>query len=67
MTARNYIFKFEIVDAVTGDVIEMDFTTMTDINEAGFCDSVDIHVSQMLRNWKRFARVEYEKAEGIAA
>ena len=67
MSERRYLFKFQIIDAADGTVIEMDFTTMTAINEAGICDSIHIHVSKMLRNWNRFARAEYEKAEGIAA
>lgn len=56
-----YQFRFQIVDKTSGDVVESDWTYFTSINEFGGCDSVDIHVSAMLRGFQRFARENYER------
>lgn len=59
--AHSYRFKFAIVDETTGDVVQSDFTYLTDIDEFGRCESVDIHVAAMLRAFRRDLRAEAQK------
>jgi hypothetical protein len=63
----DYIFKFSIVDVTSGEVVEADYCTITNANisEFGDCEVVDQEVGRMLRNWRKFARAEYE-AENYA-
>ena len=56
MGAPSYKFKFQIVDETTGQIVESDFTYLSDHDQT----NIGIHVSQMLRNWINFARAEYE-------
>jgi hypothetical protein len=58
----DYRFKFQIVDESTGEVVEADWCTINDerIDEFGASATVEIHISKMLRNWRNFARDEYE-------
>lgn len=62
MAKPNYIFKFQIVDTETDQTIEADYCTITDANIDGFggCEVVDHEIARMLRNWRSFARAEYE-------
>jgi hypothetical protein len=63
MTAQpEYRFTFQITDQTTGEVVENDWCTITDarIGENGECETVDREVGRMLRNWRRFARENYE-------
>ena len=68
MSERAYHFKFQITDATTGEVVEADWCSpppeslTTDRNAV-----VDTHVYQMLRNWNKFARAEYEAALDMPA
>lgn len=62
-TARpEYRFKFAIVDETTGETVWSDFCGLLPdtIDEFGGCEAVDIHVSSMLRGFKRHVRAEYE-------
>ena len=60
---RDYRFRFQIVDATTDEVIESDWCTITNAKISGFgeCEVVEMEVSRMLRNWRGFARAEYER------
>lgn len=58
----DYRFKFQIVDQTTGEVVESDYCPLTTIDQFGGSETVDIHVSSMLRAFKRFGQAEYERA-----
>ena len=63
-----YRFECRIVDQTTGETIERDFISLPDTDPIGFVrDSIDIHVAQMIRNWRDFARVQYERRTYEAA
>jgi hypothetical protein len=53
-----YHFKFQIADATTGEIIECDWCSLSYADPESV---VNLHVSQMLRNWRNFARAEYER------
>lgn len=61
MTAPSYRFKFQIVDESTDEVVAEDYCGLTTIDNFGACESVDIHVSSMLRAFQRTGRAEYER------
>jgi hypothetical protein len=62
MAKPDYRFRFQIVNQTNGDVAESDWVTINDvrIGEFGDCEPVDMAVGKMLRNWRTFARAEYE-------
>jgi hypothetical protein len=60
----SYRFKIEIVEEGSSEhAIESDWCTLdhTTIHEFGGCEAVDKMVGKMLRNWRNFAREEYER------
>lgn len=61
MTERAYHFKFEIVDAVTNEVVDCDWCSLVD-RDTGRNERIDTHVYQMLRNFRKFVRADYEQA-----
>lgn len=62
MTDRpEYRFKFAIVDETSGEVVWSDFCSLSAINRFGSCESVQIHVTSMLRGFERHVREEYER------
>lgn len=65
MAKPEYIFKCQIVDTTAGDIVEANYCTITNagITEIGDCEVVDQAVGRMLRNWRTFARAEYEAKE----
>lgn len=59
MAEREYRFTFSIVDAVTNEVVDCDWCSLVD-RDTDRNERIDTHVYQMLRNWRKFAREEYE-------
>ena len=55
-----YRFRCQIINADTGEVIEVDWFTLTDLDADA--EKLNIHGGQLLRNWHDFARAEYEAA-----
>jgi hypothetical protein len=49
MNTPDYRFRFEIIDAETGETVIADYCSLTDIDEFGGCESVDMHVASALR------------------
>ena len=60
--ARNYRLECKVVDASTGETIIQDNTFIGTIDEYGGCESVDHTVARMLRQFKKSAQKEYERA-----
>jgi len=61
-----YRLKIQIADETTGDVIEADWTSLTEvdrIDEFGNCEAVDALVGRLLRIWNTKGRAEHERAE----
>lgn len=58
----SYRFRFEIVDASTGEVVIADFCSLGSIDPFGGSEAVDMHVAAMLRAFSRTARAEHERA-----
>lgn len=64
MTAQpNYRFQFCIIDKTSGETICEDYCGLTSIDQFGACESIDMHVSAMLRAFERSVRAQYEERE----
>jgi hypothetical protein len=61
----NYRFKFQIVDTETDEVVEEDWCSfdVTTITEHGDCEVVDIHVGQMMRNWRKVFHAAHQETK----
>ena len=57
----DYRLKCEIVDQVTGETIIADFTYLSAIDEYGGCESVDMTVARILRQFRTTAQRQYER------
>lgn len=58
-----YRFRIEIIDTTADTVVESDYCTLPDvefIDGFGGCEAIDRAVAKMLRNWRGFAKHEYE-------
>jgi hypothetical protein len=58
----NYLFRFQIVNETTNDVVSGDYCTITDarIDQYGGCETIDHEVARTLRWWREKGRAEYE-------
>ena len=62
MSVPNYRFECKIIDADTGETVISDNTYMMQIDQFGGCESVDITIGRMMRQFKKTAQQEYERA-----
>jgi len=61
MTER-YRFKAMIVDDHNDTLVISDHTYISEIDQFGACESVDMTVARMMRQFKQLERKEREKA-----